>query len=443
MPSDPPLPAPFDRIGGELALEGLPLREIAERHGTPVYVSSEARIRANARRVLDAFRPRWPSYRLLYALKANPNPAIVRILHSEGAGADCSSPAEIRIAREAGVAASDCLYTGAYPSDADLSFAVRSNVPINLDDPALLPRLLALGRPSALSFRVNPGRTASGPEGLKFAGRTAKFGVPLRVALRGLAEARREGIERLGLHTMPGSNVLDPEHFARVGRFLGQAVRAVRRSVGTDLDFLDAGGGFGVPYRPGERPLDIDGVAERLTAGIRRTWGMEDARTAPTLCNEPGRYLMADSTVLLTRVTHVKAGRVPFVGVDAGMHTLLRPALYQAYHPIQTVGPPGTARAMVTVVGPVCENTDVLALRRSLPRLEVGDVIAIANAGAYGFSMSSQYNTRPRPAEVLVRGGKAYTIRAAEGFEEIVARTILPPHLADRSEGAPPRGGNR
>jgi len=443
MRADPPLPMPFERRSGELTLEGLPLREIADTHGTPVYVSSEARIRSNARRVLEAFRGTWPDYRLLYALKANPNPAIVRILRSEGAGADCSSPAEIRIAREAGVAASDCLYTGAYPSDSDLSFALRSGVPINLDDPAMLPRLLALGRPVALSFRVNPGRTSSGPEGLKFAGRTAKFGVPLASALRGLAEARREGVRRFGLHTMPGSNVLDPDHFERVGRFLGRAIRSVRRSSGIDLEFVDAGGGFGVPYRPGEAPLDIGRVAVRLTEGIRGGLGPGAAGPLPRLCNEPGRYLLADSTVLLTRVTHIKAGRVPFVGVDAGMHTLLRPALYQAYHPIQTLGPPGTARATVTVVGPVCENTDVLALRRSLPRLAVGDVIAITNAGAYGFSMSSQYNTRPRPAELLVRDGQAHVIRAPEGFEEIVARTRIPAHLAGRPEEDAPRAGSR
>jgi diaminopimelate decarboxylase len=441
MRADPPLPEPFGRQRGELTVEGLPLREIAETHGTPLYVTSEARIRANARRLLDAFRGCWPEYRLLYALKANPNPAIVRILRSEGAGADCSSPAEIRIAREAGVAAADCLYTGAYPSDADLSFALRSAVPINLDDPALLPRLLALGRPAALSFRVNPGRTSSGPEGLKFAGRTAKFGVPLASAMRGLAEARREGVSRLGLHTMPGSNVLDPEHFERVGRFLGRAVRSVRRTRGIDLEFLDAGGGFGVPYRPGETPLDIGRVAARLTGGIRSGLGAGGGAPLPRLCNEPGRYLLADSTVLVTRVTHIKAGRVPFVGVDAGMHTLLRPALYQAYHPIQTVGAPGTARATVTVVGPVCENTDVLALRRSLPRLAVGDLIAITNAGAYGFSMSSQYNTRPRPAEVLVRNGQSHVIRAAEGFEEIVARTRIPAHLSDDPAKAAPRTG--
>ncbi|HEV2428785.1 MAG TPA: diaminopimelate decarboxylase [Thermoplasmata archaeon] len=426
---DPLPPPPFERIRGELRVEDLSVSRLAEEFGTPFYLMSEARIRSNARRFLAAFRPLWPDYRLLYALKANPNPAVVRILASEGCGADCSSPAEIRISREAGVAPEDSLYTGAYPSEADLSTALEARVPINLDDPALLGRLLELGSPRALSFRLNPGRTASGPEGLRFAGRQAKFGVPLRAAVRGLADAQRAGIARLGLHTMPGSNVLDASHFGRVGAFLAQAIRAARSALGRDLDFLDAGGGFGVPYRPSEAPLDLVSAAERLTGALSAAWPSDARPRSLRLLNEPGRYLVADSTVLVTRVTHVKAGRPPFVGVDAGMHTLLRPALYGAYHAVHPVRRrPGPA-VPIQLVGPVCENTDVLADRRRLPPLKVGDLVALGNVGAYGFSMASQYNTRPRPAEVLVHSGRAEAIRTAESFGDLVTRVVVPAHL--------------
>jgi diaminopimelate decarboxylase len=423
--ADPPLPRPFGLRGAQLVVDGLPLAALAERYGTPLYVTSERRLRENARRFLAAFHARWPRYRLLYALKANPNPALVRVLAAEGLGADCSSPAEIRIAREAGIPAERMLYTAAYPSDLELDFALRAGVPINLDDPALLPRLLALGTPSSLSFRINPGPSASGPEGLRFAGRGAKFGVSLTRAIAGYRAARRAGIERFGLHTMPGSNVLRPEHFAWIGRFLGHAARRVARDASVPLDFLDAGGGFGVPYRPGERALDLPLVAERLTDALARALGAFSG-SRPTLCHEPGRYLLADTTVLLTRVTHVKQATPLLVGVDAGMQTLLRPALYGAYHPIHPVRPRAGPRRTVNVVGPVCENTDVLAARRRLVEPEVGDLYAIGNAGAYGFSMASQYNTRPRPAEVLVDGGRAQTIRRAEGFEDLVARVTLP-----------------
>ncbi|HEV2520597.1 MAG TPA: diaminopimelate decarboxylase [Thermoplasmata archaeon] len=424
-----PLPPPFSGHGGGSALEGLRLSDLADRFGTPLYVTSERRIRENARRFLDAFRSSWPEYRLLYAMKANPNPAIVRILRTEGCGADCSSPAEIRIAREAGVPALETLYTGAYPSDAELAYAVESGVAINLDDPALFPRLTRIGLPSLLSFRVNPGRSDSGPEGLRFAGKGAKFGVPLRRAIDGYRAAKRAGVRRFGLHTMPGSNVLRTEHFRRLGRFLGRATARLERGAAISIDLLDAGGGFGVPYRPHDLPLDLGTVAQALTHGVLRGMGRRDSTALPTLCNEPGRYLVADSTVLLTRVTHVKAGRPLLVGIDAGMHTLLRPALYGAHHPVHPLQDSDRPYRTVDLVGPVCENTDVIASRRIVREPHVGDLFAIGNAGAYGFSMASHYNTRPKPAELLVRNGRATIIRSAETFDDLVARVGIPSHL--------------
>ncbi len=416
----PPLPEPFGRDSAGLAVDGRPLAELAERFGTPLYVTAGARIRASARRVRAAFAPVWPGYQLLYAVKANNNPAVVRILREEGCGADCSSPDEIRIARRAGVPRDRMLYTAAYPSEAELAFAVDSGVAVNLDDPGLLPRLLRLGRPRALSFRLNPGPTAAGREGLRFSGRRSKFGSPLERALEGYRAARRAGIDRFGAHTMPGSNVLAPGHFAFVGRFLGGAARRIEAATSVPIEFVDAGGGFGVPYAPGERPLDVGSVARLLSEGFR---SVRPGPPRPTLMNELGRYLVCDSTVLLTRATHVKGTSPTWVGVDAGMHTLLRPALYGAYHEIYPVAPRGGARREVNLVGPVCEDTDVVARARRLPPLREGDLLAIGNAGAYGFSMASQYNTRPRPAEVLVEGGAARLIRRRETIDDLLRNT--------------------
>jgi diaminopimelate decarboxylase len=417
MPARQPLPPPYRWESDGLRLGRVSLPELAEKFGTPLYVSSGDRIRARARAVLQAFQARWPEYRLLYAVKANNNPAIVQLLRSEGCGADCSSPAEIRIAREAGVAPAQILYTAAYPSDPELRAAVEAGVTINLDDPALLPRLLAIGTPPMLSFRINPGPSEAGREGLRFAGPGAKFGTSLGRALAGYRAARSAGIARFGVHTMPGSNVLRAAHFGGLGRFLGRAVRRVESAVGQALTFADAGGGFGVPYRPGERLLVPTAIAERLTAGLRR--GLGDG-AEPALWNEPGRYLVCDSTVLLARVTHIKDGPRPLVGLDAGMQTLLRPALYGAYHEIYPVVPRPGARISVDLTGPVCENTDMFARGRRLAPLRVGDLVAIGQAGAYGFSMSSQYNTRPRPAEVLVEQDRARPIRVREQFEDLV-----------------------
>ncbi|EQD43368.1 diaminopimelate decarboxylase, partial [mine drainage metagenome] len=352
--------------------------------------------------------------------------------------------AEIRMALEAGVPREGILYTGAYPRDDELAAAIDARVAINLDDPALLPRLLAHGTPPALSFRVNPGETEAGPEGLRFAGHDAKFGAPLDPVVDGLTAASAAGVPRLGLHTMPGSNILNPAHFGRVGRFLATAVERIRAETGRELAFLDMGGGLGVPYRPGETTLDVREVAERVTAALRAAYP-EGGAPPPTLLAEPGRYLVCDSTILVTRVSHVKAHRVPFVGVDAGMNTLLRPALYDAYHPVYPVDRrDGEPRVVQQIGGPVCENTDVLARDRWLPELRPGDLLAIGNVGAYGFSMSSQYNSRPRPAELLVRGTEAHRIRDRETFEDLVAHTHLPPYLQGRPGAvAAPSGGGR
>ncbi|EQD78814.1 diaminopimelate decarboxylase, partial [mine drainage metagenome] len=181
----------------------------------------------------------------------------------------------------------------------------------------------------------------------------------------------------------------------------------LQKVMGRPPIFVDAGGGFGVPYRPTETELDLDLAFSRLTLGLRSV----PASAGVQLWVEPGRYLVADSTVLLTRVNDAKSGRPAFVGTDAGMQTLLRPALYDAYHAIYPAGPirPGPRRR-VTVTGPICENTDLLGRDRRLPPLEIGDLLAIATVGAYGYSMSSPYNHRPRPAELLVDGGQARLI---------------------------------
>ena len=418
LPGEPSrLPAPYEFTPAGIRVEGLLLSDLAERFGTPLYVTSGTRIRENVHRLRSALIRRWPSSQLLYAIKANSNPAILRILQELGCGADCSSPAEIALARSAGFPRPRTLYTAAYPTDPELAGAIAAGVAVNLDHPGLLPRLLEFGRPPVLSFRLNPGQSAAGPEGLRFAGRDSKFGSSLADVRRGLESARRAGVPDWGIHTMPGSNILAADHFGRVGAFLGRAVRGLERVMGRPPIFVDAGGGLGVPYRPTERELDLEAAVSGLVLGLRSAPSPDSFQ----LWMEPGRYLVADSTVLLARVSDMKPGRPAFVGTDAGMQTLLRPALYGAYHAIYPAGParPGTRRR-VTVTGPICENTDLLGRDRRLPPLEIGDLLAVATVGAYGYSMSSPYNNRPRPAEVLVEDGRARLIRERETVDDLL-----------------------
>ncbi len=423
------LPPPFEFAPDGIRVDGLGLADLADRFGSPLYVTSALRIRDNVLRLRSALTTRWPNSRILYAIKANSNPAILRILRELGCGADCSSPAEMVFAQAAGFPRRETLYTAAYPSDAELAGAIEAGVAVNLDHPGLLPRLLRAGRPPLLSFRLNPGRSAAGPEGLRFAGRDSKFGSSLASVRQGLEAAHRAGVRDWGIHTMPGSNILAPDHFGRVGDFLGRAIRSLQRVMGRPPTFADAGGGLGVPYRPTETELNLDLAISRLVLGLRSAASPADVQ----LWMEPGRYLVADSTVLLGTVTDTKPGRPAFVGTDAGMQTLLRPALYGAYHAIYPAGPvrPGTRRR-VTVTGPICENTDLLGRDRRLPPLEVGDLLAVATAGAYGYSMASPYNNRPRPAEVLVDGGRARLIRRRETTDDLLCQV---PERPDRERG--------
>jgi diaminopimelate decarboxylase len=419
---------PLEDRDGILHIGGVSSIELADRYGTPLYVIDEDRIRANYRRIQGAFRRRYANTRVHYAVKANTNLAVLAILRQEGAGADCSCPAEIDFARRAGFPSGDILYTGAYPSREEIAFACDAGVMINLDSDARLDEIAERDPRPILSFRVNPG-PGKGKHGLVFSGPDAKFGLPPDRIVEAFQKAQAEGFERFGIHMMTGSCVLDPAYFPEATARLLEIAGTIAAKVGISFEFVDIGGGFGVPYEPTELPLPIDRVATDTVAAFEE--GCDTYSLGrPRFILEPGRYLVCDAGVLLTRVQVVKHGRTTFVGVDAGMNTLLRPALYDAYHPVVAANRlRDAADGPVMVVGPVCENTDVLARDRPLPAMREGDVLAILNAGAYGFAMSSQYNNRPRAAEVLVHSRTHEVVREREGFADLTQRQRIPGRL--------------
>jgi diaminopimelate decarboxylase len=418
----------FRASGPALYVENVPAQEIAVKFGTPSFVTSEARIRQNFRRFYGAFG-KISRFRLYYAVKANTNLALLTILRQEGAFADCSCPAEIYEALLAGFRADHMLYTGNYNSRDELEYAIRSGVPVNLDDGALVSKLPTGIAPDVVCFRINPGMGRGGSEGLVFAGPDAKFGSTEEVALKGYLAAKKLGVKRFGIHMMTGSNVLDPSYFAEATEKLMDIAGRIASKAGIEFDFINVGGGFGVPYSPDERELPIGEVAESIE-NVFKAKVDEYSLGDPVLAAEPGRYLVADSTVILAKVCHVKNGVKKFVGVDAGMNTLLRPALYKAYHPMLAAGRLGQRdMEKVNVCGQICENTDILAKDRDFPLLEEGDILAIFNAGAYGFSMSSQYNNRPRAAEVLVSGDQMELIRRRETYADLLTGQSIPSRL--------------
>ena len=421
---------PLTLTEGQLSFGGRAVVDLAERYGTPVYVTDEQRIRTNCRCLKAAFEKNYSKFRLNYAVKANNNLAILNIARQEGVGADCSCGEELALAYMTGFESRDILYSGNYNSDHELSQGILSGAAINLDDVALLPRLLKQGVPEVLSFRVNPGIGGGQYPGLVFGGENTKFGVPETEIVQAYTQAKANGIKRFGIHMMSGSNVLNVDYFESVTRKLFDIVASISKSVGVTFEFVDIGGGFGVPYKLGEQPLDVGAVGARVGATFTQ-YVDRGVIGQPYLMIEPGRFIVSDSTVLLGKVHHIKnSGKSTYVGTDIGMNILLRPALYGAYHHIYIANRPlEKPDTVVTITGQICENTDVLARDRALPHIELGDTITVMNAGAYGYSMSSQYNSRPRPAEVLVNDGQAEIIRERETVTDLIHRQTVPMRL--------------
>ena len=413
---------------GVLYVDGISSVELASRFGTPLYVYSARRIQDNYRRIHGAFAARRKNFRANYAVKANTNLWVLDLLRREGAGADCAGPGEIQMAKSVGFPPDRILYSGNYNSDEELRYGLESGAVINLDDGPLLERLLRFGKPEALCFRINPGFGKGAYPGVVTAGPDAKFGMREPEALKAYRLAKEAGIERLGVHMMAGSNVLETPYWAAItDRLTGIAAR-IAKALRIELDFIDLGGGFGVPEKLGEKPLPIVDVAKKVVDAYERKLASAPGIGDPTLMIEPGRYLVSDAGVLLASVTHVKRSAKRFVGCDAGMNTLLRPALYGAYHEILPATKMDARRSVrADVTGPICENTDMLGKDRRLPALVAGDLLAILNAGAYGYAMASRFNSRPMPAEVLVDSGRAHLVRERETLDDLVRGEPVPP----------------
>ncbi|NOY81452.1 MAG: diaminopimelate decarboxylase [Kiritimatiellaeota bacterium] len=421
------------RIESERILfEDVPATAIAECYGTPTYVYEENRIRTNFRRALAAFRNDYPNFRFFYAVKACNNPAIAHILRQEGAGIDAASVNEIRLAAEIGLGGEDVMFSGNFLSDDDIRQGLQSGVIFNLDDISLLPRVLAHGRPDLICFRVNPGYGKSNVgEYVTNAGPKAKFGLHPDQVIEAYRLARDAGISRFGAHMMPGSCITDSEYFGFITGLLMDIIGKAVRELGIRFEFIDLGGGLGIPYRPDESPLDIEAAASRVAAVFKekvREYGLEP----PRLMMEPARYFVGDAGYIVGRVHAIKDGYARIIGTDVGMNVLARPAMYGAYHHIYVDGREGEPRASMGLCGQVCENTDYWVRDRPLPMgTTVGDLVVVENAGAYGYTMSYQYNGRLRPAEVLVNGERHMLIRERETFEDMVRGAHVPDYLRE------------
>ncbi|RBQ22696.1 Diaminopimelate decarboxylase [Candidatus Methanobinarius endosymbioticus] len=424
---------------GHVDIGGADTVELAEEYGTPLYAIDEDRIRDNYKRVYDAFTKYYSNFKILYASKANTNLSVMRILEEEGSCIDAVSPGEVFTSLKTGFSPDRILFTGNNVTNDELKYIDETGVKINLDSVSQLKRLAKIVDPEGykISFRVNPMVGAGHHEHCITGGEMSKFGIKENEAVEVYKLAKEMGFEPVGMHTHIGSGILDPEPFKLATTVLMDIAGQVSQETDVNFEFLDLGGGFGIPYEPEENLLDIDLFAKEST-GIFKSklseYGMNDNKE-PYMYIEPGRYLVGDAALLLTRVNTVKNSYRKFIGVDSGFNTLLRPSMYGSYHHIVLANKAnepaenGSKIEKVDVAGNVCESGDLFARDRPLPPIEEGDLLAIMNAGAYSFSMGSQYNSRPRPAEILVKNGNSEIIRERETYEDLFNKQILPKRL--------------
>ena len=419
----------FELRGGVLHCEEVPLPEVAAAVGTPVYVYSAGEMRDHARQLRDALAGLGDPL-VAYAVKANPNAAVLATFAAEGLGADIVSGGELERALAAGVPAERIVFSGVGKTRAEMAQALDAgifqfNVESGTEAEMLSEVAVAAGRDAPVAFRVNPDVEPGTHAKISTGSAQSKFGVPIGDAL---AEYKRAaslpGLKLQGVAVHIGSQLtsLAPfeQAFGAIGKLIGEL-----RAAGHEISVADLGGGLGVPYDPSAAvppsPADYAAMVRRVTEG----WGVR-------LVFEPGRFLVANAGVLLTEVIRVKPGASrPFVIVDAAMNDLMRPTLYDAWHSIEAVKPSGQ-RTVANVVGPVCETGDTFAVAREVDEVAAGDLVVFRTAGAYAATMASTYNSRPLTPEVLVDGERWAVVRPRIGIDRLIAADVIPEWLSRR-----------
>lgn len=398
------------------------ITRLAAVHPTPFHVYDEARIRFVANKLQSTMHDAGvKDFQNYYAVKALPNPSILRILVEEGMGADCSSVAELAIAEMVGLSGEQIMFSSNNTQPEDFAYAMKLEAIINFDDLALVePFLEKFGAPNAACCRFNPGDLSFGGlnEDIIGSPKEAKYGMPTTHLIAAYSALKKAGVSKFGLHTMLLSNELDWRNHERIAEAVFEAAGEIASTVGIEFDFINLGGGIGVPYRPTEHEFDLGGFAKALAKLVNQKQFANLGR--PRIVMENGRYVTADSGYLVTTVMNQKSTHKKYVGVDATMSDLMRPGMYGAYHHISVLGKEtDTLAEEVDIVGSLCENNDKFAIDRALPAIEIGDILAIHSTGAHGHAMGFQYNGKLRHAELLLQPDKTVRlIRRAENLED-------------------------
>lgn len=410
--------------GGAYHIGGVQACHIAEQAGTPVYVYDSAIMARQAKRLQEAFKA-TPT-RFMYACKALTNMAVLKHIRTLGLGLDTVSIEEVEIGLRAGFKPEEILFTPNMVPFSEYERAVELGVHINIDNIPMLERFgHAYGGRVPVCLRINPHIMAGGNERISTGHIDSKFGISIHQLRHVERVVASHSLRVEGLHMHTGSDILDTEVFLRAAELLLETA-----AVFPHLRFLDLGSGFKVPYKPDDIATDVEDLGQQLCARMQR---FNAARAVPVeLWFEPGKFVVSEAGVLLVSVSLVKQTTATiFAGVDSGLNHLIRPMLYGSYHGIVNVSRPEGRKRIYTVVGYICE-TDTFAFDRQLPEVHEGDVLAFLNTGAYGYSMASNYNSRLRPAEVLVKDGQATLVRRRESLEDLLALQVEEPLQVDQ-----------
>ncbi len=397
------------------------IEKIIEEHVTPFHIYDEKAIRENARNFKNAFS--WnEGFKEYYAIKASPNPYLMKVLKEEGFGIDCSSIAELELAKRVGMSGDEIMLTSNDTPANEFQLAKDLGAIINLDDISHIDFVEKnVGLPETMCMRYNPGDLKKGnliighPE-------DAKYGFTHRQIIEGYKILKSKGVKHFGIHTMVASNELDPDYFIETAELVFDLIVEVYEKTGVKIEFANLGGGVGIPYKPEEKPVDL----EYVSAGIEKLYNrlIVGNRLAPLkIFFELGRSITGPYGFLVTKVRHVKNTYKSFVGLDACMVDLMRPALYGAYHHITVLGKENEiATEKYDVTGSLCENNDKFAIGRMLPKIGPDDIVVIHDVGAHGHSMGFNYNGKLKSAELLLReNGDVVEIRRAETIDDYFA----------------------
>ena len=417
----------FNYQRGELFCESTPISEVVQKLGTPLYLYSYHSLINNYREVRNAFHRLSPL--ICYALKANGNLTISRLLAREGAGCDIVSGGELYKALRAGFSPQRIVFAGPGKNEKEIEYALKENIFIfNVESASELKLIEQIAQrmscTARISLRINPDVDVETHHYITTGKKENKFGLDFDEAEKLYLNIKDSSLlEPVGIHFHLGSQISSPEPYLGALEKILDFLELLKDK-GLDLKYIDVGGGFGINYKEGKPPLNIEELAERVHLLIKKS-GMK-------LILEPGRFLVGPAGSLITEVLYKKnRGEKIFIIADAGMNDLIRPSLYGAFHQIKKLKEPYNKDSLevVDVVGPICESGDFFAKDRKLPPIKEGEYLAIMDAGAYGFSMSSSYNAQPRPSEVLIKDDRWWIIRERETYPDLIRGEHIPDEL--------------